>query len=513
MAQSSLSLGRLLTTPHLEQIVPRLQPGILQRVIAHYGLDQCAELVALASPGQIAQLLDADAWRTRADGTRDTFDVDRFGLWIAILMQAGVAVAAEKLAGLDPELVIAGLAGHVRVFDAAAVSAYVNLEGDYVEGRVSRESRTSELGGYVLDACGDSWEVLLALLVHLEEHRPGLFTRLMRGCVRLSDGAREADGFHDLLEDGEQHLFDLASGRAGRRETAGYLSAADARAFLQDARRLRLDAVAPPVNIVAQAYFRTLDRDATTETGEPSVPPSAAGAPAVPHLDEAITGVIELLADAGVLAAEPQRLLGAGAATTPRLAHLQSHLGEHPGAGAELAFLANALLAGAHIQGRPFQPIEASNAAAATCNLGLERWPRHWPDRDLVRAFAIGWHTLHQEVCLHAARELHALLPGLRGHDRLGQLRLAGLRNRLTRAIADGAPWDAREQLDVLLSFDAQTWAGLVILLSECPAINSAVRRTESRHTLSLDAYDFIASGGDLDVVRTFTDGMATALR
>src|SRR3954467_14117451 len=120
MAQSSLSLDRLLTTPHLERIVPRLQPGILQRVHAHYGLDQCAELVALASPGQIAQLLDADAWRTRADGTRDTFDADRFGVWIAVLMQAGVAVAAETLAGLDPDLVIAGLAGHVRVFDAAA---------------------------------------------------------------------------------------------------------------------------------------------------------------------------------------------------------------------------------------------------------------------------------------------------------------------------------------------------------------------------------------------------------
>jgi len=93
---------------------------------------------------------------------------------------------------------------------------------------------------------------------------------------------READGFHDLLEDGEQHLFDLASARTARRETAGYLSAADARAFLQDARRLRLDAVAPPVSIVAQAYFRTLDRDATTDGGGASVPLSVPDAPAVP---------------------------------------------------------------------------------------------------------------------------------------------------------------------------------------------------------------------------------------
>ena len=38
----------------------------------------------------------------------------------------------------------------------------------------------------------------------------------------------------------------------------------------------------------------------------------------------------------------------------------------------ELAFLANALLAGCSVQSRPFTPQEASDAAAGICNLGLE---------------------------------------------------------------------------------------------------------------------------------------------
>ncbi len=52
-----------------------------------------------------------------------------------------------------------------------------------------------------------------------------------------------------------------------------------------------------------------------------------------------------------------------------------------------LAYLANAIIAGCSIQARPFAPQEASNAAVAVCNLGLEAWPGHWNDCDLVTAF------------------------------------------------------------------------------------------------------------------------------
>ena len=45
----------------------------------------------------------------------------------------------------------------------------------------------------------------------------------------------------------------------------------------------------------------------------------------------------------------------------------------------ELGFLANTLLAGSSVQSRPFTPQEASDAAACTCNLGLECWPAVWP--------------------------------------------------------------------------------------------------------------------------------------
>src|SRR5262245_32712409 len=110
MANSRPLLERLLNTPNLEKIVPQLQPQVLHRVIERCGLEDSAELVALATPEQLARVLDADVWRAPTPGADEAFDADRFGLWIAVLMEAGETVAAEKLLGLDIELVIGGLA-------------------------------------------------------------------------------------------------------------------------------------------------------------------------------------------------------------------------------------------------------------------------------------------------------------------------------------------------------------------------------------------------------------------
>ena len=56
-------LDRILDTPHLAQVVPRLQPELLHRVIQTCGLEDCGELVALATPEQLARIFDLDLWR------------------------------------------------------------------------------------------------------------------------------------------------------------------------------------------------------------------------------------------------------------------------------------------------------------------------------------------------------------------------------------------------------------------------------------------------------------------
>jgi hypothetical protein len=62
----------------------------------------------------------------------------------------------------------------------------------------------------------------------------------------VSNSTPEVDGFHDLLTDREQEMFDLAFDREGRREKQGYVTPAQARAFLQMARQLQLGQETPP---------------------------------------------------------------------------------------------------------------------------------------------------------------------------------------------------------------------------------------------------------------------------
>src|SRR6516162_2624975 len=91
-------LARILDTPHLEQVVPRLSPDILHRVIQNCGLEDCGELVMLATPRQLRRIFDLDLWHTVQTGIDEQFDADRFGVWLEVLAESGISEAAKKVA-------------------------------------------------------------------------------------------------------------------------------------------------------------------------------------------------------------------------------------------------------------------------------------------------------------------------------------------------------------------------------------------------------------------------------
>src|SRR5262249_16159685 len=137
----------------------------------------------------------------------------------------------------------------------------------------------------------------------------------------------------------------------------------------------------------------------------------------------------------------------------------------------ELAYLANTLMAGCSIQGRPFTAQEASDAAIAVCNLGLENWPLRWLpanatappisfliDHDLVSVFQVGWTVLHCEVSMYAAVQLIAVLDLMRCDDHEIQAGLDALRIKLAKHWQAGAPGRARGALDVIATLDLLAW-------------------------------------------------------
>src|SRR5262249_1415072 len=142
-----------------------------------------------------------------------------------------------------------------------------------------------------------------------------------------------ADGLHNLLPERDQDLFDLTCDREARREKQGYVTPAQARAFLEAARQLEMGGGRPLPSPVARAYFRAIK-----STPPPSADPArqSGGALPGPTADavragdaDAIAGVIEVLREAGVLTEPPRALVASGDGETTRLALIRTYIEWH----------------------------------------------------------------------------------------------------------------------------------------------------------------------------------------
>jgi hypothetical protein len=551
-------LDRILDTPHLASVVPQLQPHLLHRVIESCGLEDCGELVALATSEQLARVFDLDLWRAARPGMDEQFDADRFFVWLEVLMDSDPTSAAQRVAGMDVDVAIAALSQHALVFDHAAVSAPASMDGEDMPAvRTVTDGLGCEVGGYLVVATrSDSWDAIVALLGILDAEHHDYFHRLMRGCRSLSNSTPEVDGLDDLLTDREQAMFDLAFEREGRREKQGYVPPAQARAFLQMSREVPLGhETTPPGNPIARAYFRAIEWTTATDANDGSSRlPAASGAPSAPDSSaDGVAAVVDALRDAGILAQPPRALIGGPEGAAPRFARLQAQmqfardrdLAACSTRTEELAYLANTIVTGCSIQARPFTVQEASDAAAAVCNLGLENWPPRWlqgearrgssaaqagtatvqagtamPDdflvgHDLVSVFQVGWAVLHDDVCMYTAERLIGVLSRLRCGDRETQTELDALRIEMTRHWRAGAPWRARDALDVMAILDMPAWATLLGLIDECPVIHAGMGVSPGSRTreISATAFEFISGNRQIAAVHEFMRLLPERLR
>ena len=504
-------LARWLDSPGLARVVPQLPPETLHQLIRTRGLDACSALVQAATPAQLTAVLDLDLWRPAHAGRDEQFDVDRFGDWLEALADTSDAAAARTVASLDPGLIVAGLSRYIRVFDPGIFEPTAPSDdesiapGDAMHDGDDRDDdgMACEVAGYVVRARrDDAWDAVVTLLVALDADHPDAFQAIMRGCRQLSNSRPEVDGLDDLFQAPEQQRHILAMQRDRRRADVGYATPADARAFLEMARR-RDRAGAHPI---AAAWMRTSD------AREPAMP--AETAPTDDAAAGATTSAAEVMAwlvDAGVMPEPPRALLAAANSEPAPYPHLHRFMDARREAGLAdiaahqraLALLANALVAGGSVQSRAFTPSEAADAAASTCNLGLELVPQA---PDLVTAFEIGWSWLHREVSLAAADQIAATLTEVRVADRDVRRELTTCARALAAQRAAGTPWRAADAADALLAIDATVWMAVRGLLGECPVVADALTAIVERRVsaVSPTAFCWFASTAQLRSVRTF---------
>ncbi len=520
-------LARLLDRPDLAQVVQSLDPKVLHQLVRHFGLEECGEVIALATTQQLTQIFDDDLWSSDTPGAEDRFDADRFGLWLEVLAEAGDAVAAQKLVEMDFDFVTAALSRQFLVLNSETLMMLRGETetdfGDYDPMRVAltelalEDRESCEIGGYTVIATrSESWDALLSLLTSLERAHGAFFGSLMKRCSQIStEYLADNGGLYEVLTADQQIMADIAGAREERRERQGHVTPSQAAAFLKLA-RTRQEGDAPwDLDPVTAAYFRDLRRREQPREDLPAEAPQGQVSAFVASIEAGIRNEPH-----GLLPAGPP---GAGdrlSRIRAQMSFTQSHdSSAHAQRTVELAYLANVLVAGCSFQSRRFRAVEAADAVLAICNLGLENCepPMLPPDflvrQNLAPVFRIGWRILYEDVCLFVAKSLVAALSELSCDDRDIQNQITELFRRMKTQVAAGTPWRERENLEVIAILDQPSWAMLVNLLDECAVVpKNACTPAEKPPLRVATEFEFVSENRQILWARNFAESLAERL-
>ena len=407
-ASSTQLLLRILDRPELLAAVRELPAPVLGRLIDRVGLEDAGELVALASSEQLQGVFDQDLWRAAAPGEDETFQPERFALWLEILFEGGEDFLIEQLCALPRDLLALAVHRLLLVVDMDALGRRFSEPGEDFE-RIERALDAALFDEWqefrLLARDSMHWDVVWAALLALDRDHHELLRAILEQCCALSsEYSDERGGLYAVLTSAEMLEGDVAGEREDRRAAEGFVAPADARSFLELARRgERLETRDP----MTTAFFRALANEKPARLGGGALATSTQ--PARPSAD--VSKLLELLEDVAVVEARrqpPMMALAAGPsaakdrgkraggerskpmAVEPPVLLLQAALAElrlrapEPFAQRieELGYLANVLIAGS--RGRRPRPVEALEQAIAVCNCGLER--ALGADRALARA-------------------------------------------------------------------------------------------------------------------------------
>ena len=508
--QPQALLNHLLGEPELPAIVKKLDFGVLVRLIHHVGLEDAGQIVSLATTEQLSNIFDEDLWRSRSPGQAETFDAARFGLWLEVMLEAGAASAARKIAALDENLVSLGLGRLIWVAGKGDMAmGFENgwhPEKDHSLERALAGSLSMEFEGFLIFSKDQThWDAVCAFLAELSEMDHELFTQLMERCRQITIADVEDNGGSlGLFSDGEMLEEDAASEREERREGQGFVTSLSAALFLGRARSTPLRKI---IEKHKMDYATRVYTDASRSN--PSAGPATQTEDILKQKQDTdavtrkVTELMQVLRDADVLPRPDARLLGYGDAESGRhhlpLVNAMGHI-RRTGGGfyeqlmLEFSYLSNTLVSGCAFNGTTFSPKQAAEAAFSVCNLGCEvlmktdlsrkdRQPVKTmaillEERGLVKLFQVGWKILYDNVAVYAAKSLLAFLKTLKAkqmdleqmHDVRQMIRL--LQNCLT----SGRPWDFDDHMDDLMVFVAgETVSAVSGLIQEYPTLSEVI--------------------------------------
>lgn len=360
MASLSL-LARILEQPALVSAVRELPPPILSKLIERIGLEDAGEIVALATTEQLERVFDDDLWKAVRAGEDETFRPDRFAVWLEVMAEAGEAHLIRRLVELPQDLLALVVHRLVLVVDnhelaeALATPTYDAEDLDRALDNAPSEE-WEELRLIARDP--GTWDAVWNALSSLERDHHDLLRAIFDQCCAMTTEYINGNGgLYEVLTSSELLETDVAAARDDRRAAQGFVSPADARGFLELARRGDLREARDPLT---RAYFRDLSAPTFAAA-------TAAPSPALDQLVELVGGARQLPA----LPAPGEQ--PTGSESNLRIETAMRDLRERaPDVFAqrlaELGYLVNVLMAGSR---HPLRPVEALARVLRTCEAGL----------------------------------------------------------------------------------------------------------------------------------------------
>lgn len=529
----------LVDDPGTMELVRRLEPRVLARVIQAIGLEDAGAIVALTEGTQLERMFDDDLWHSDRIGVDASFDPERFALWLEIMLEAGEQWVADRLVELSEDLVTLGLMRQILVIDLDQLARQKPMEPEEVDltDKALESCLCEEFDQHLVIARRqEGWDAVLSVLLALDRDHQHYLQRLLERCCHLStEYIEDNGGLCDVLSGDEMLEEDLAGARDERRTRDGYVAPSSATAFLALARQLPPEEVilSSAPDPITHAYFRDLqphnrsalfrgESEAQRDGDGAGTPPSTAGDSA-----GAAAGRLEkLLLNHGFLDEDrrPSLSLPAGVTGGPKSTLFQQtiaqlaasspaqHLRHHE----QLAYLANLLVEGCTMVGRRMRPVEAAEAALAVCNLGLEWALEHQACKDALQGllrfradqlFRVGWKLLFEQVAMATLQRLERFVARLRGAEaQVRNDRLDEVARRLLAAHRSGTPWTARPHLAPLgvLLEDGPTLAALDALLDHLPVLAGSLLPADA----AARGHAFVSTSTEIAIAQDFFDGI-----
>jgi hypothetical protein len=385
-------LMSILERPGLVAAVRELPGAVLGKLIDRIGLEDAGELVALASTAQLERIFDDDLWRAKRAGGDETFRPERFALWLRVMLDAGEGVLVQRLRELPQDLLALAVHRLVLVMDMDVLEGQLSPGDEEAEAleRALESALVEEWEEFRLiardpDVWDDVWNALLSL--DREDH-DRLRAILEQCCEMSTEYISGQGGLFQVLTAAEMLDSDVAAARDDRRSAEGFVSPADARAFLELAKR---GEGGDARDAITRAYFRRLE----TPASKIDAPRARAGGDPAPGRGTQLAAASDvrdlasLLREAEVIAPPPTQPLAALTAAAspdpkPEPSHVAAPLFEQAmrdlrqrdpelfsARMRELGYLVNVWIAGGAHDGRRPSPIEAMEATLRTCEGGM----------------------------------------------------------------------------------------------------------------------------------------------